>query len=125
MMAKVKGPVRLQLSRKAGADLGKLSQKANGLACRRVDRATEWGNHHVVAQEGPFAFTVDGVGDFATWAAAQAHAVELHAADCLGQEPRIWAALGGVNLACWCGPDERCHADTYLRIANEAEPQGV
>lgn len=26
--------------------------------------------------------------------------------------------LAGKNLACWCGPNARCHADILLRIAN-------
>lgn len=28
------------------------------------------------------------------------------------------SALRGKNLACWCQPDQPCHADTLLRIAN-------
>ena len=27
--------------------------------------------------------------------------------------------LKGKNLACWCGPNERCHADALLEIMNE------
>lgn len=27
--------------------------------------------------------------------------------------------LRGKNLACWCKPDELCHADVLLQIANE------
>jgi hypothetical protein len=27
--------------------------------------------------------------------------------------------LSGKNLACWCRPDEPCHADSILRIANK------
>ena len=28
--------------------------------------------------------------------------------------------LRGKNLACWCKPDEACHADVLLRLANIA-----
>src|SRR5262245_35487661 len=28
------------------------------------------------------------------------------------------AALAGKNLACWCAPDQPCHADVLLGIAN-------
>jgi hypothetical protein len=28
------------------------------------------------------------------------------------------AELSGRNLACWCGPDEACHADVLLELAN-------
>ena len=114
-----KPPVRLQLSRKVGFDLASLSEKTNKLACRRVDRSTEWGNHHVIAKERPFSFSVDGRGDFATKEAAQAHAVALHAADCEAIKARIRTHLAGLNLACWCEPGTPCHADTLLRIANE------
>ena len=112
-------PVRLQLSREPRFNLQALSIKANGLACLRVDRATEWGNHHVITKEGPFSFAVDGRGDFASRELAQARAVELHAADCAKIAPRIRAHLAGRNLACWCAIGTPCHADTLLRIANE------
>jgi len=26
--------------------------------------------------------------------------------------------LRGQNLACWCAPDELCHADVLLKLAN-------
>lgn len=115
-----KPPVRLQLSRKEGFSLAAVSEKANGLTCRRVDRATEWGNSHFITKEAPFCFAVDGRGDFATKEAAQAHAVDLHAADCERIADRIRSMLAGVNLACWCDPGTPCHADTLLRIANTA-----
>ena len=28
------------------------------------------------------------------------------------------AELGGHDLACWCAPEARCHADIWLAIAN-------
>jgi len=31
---------------------------------------------------------------------------------------RIKAELRGRNLACWCPPDQPCHADVLLEIAN-------
>ncbi len=27
--------------------------------------------------------------------------------------------LRGKNLACWCRPDQVCHADVWLEVANE------
>ena len=121
-MKKPRPPIRLQLSRKEGFNLAAASKKANGLECRRVDRSTEWGNHHVIAKEGAVSFSVDGRGDFATKEAAQAHAVALHAVDCEPIKQRIRGHLAGVNLACWCEPGTPCHADTLLRIANEEGP---
>ena len=32
---------------------------------------------------------------------------------------RIKRELAGRDLACWCKPDEACHADLLLKIANE------
>jgi hypothetical protein len=28
------------------------------------------------------------------------------------------AELRGLDLACWCRPDQACHADTLLELAN-------
>ncbi|GLZ51074.1 DUF4326 domain-containing protein [Actinomycetospora sp. NBRC 106378] len=30
--------------------------------------------------------------------------------------------LAGHDLACWCAPDEACHADVLLRIAAGGDP---
>ena len=30
------------------------------------------------------------------------------------------ADLAGHNLACWCKPDQPCHADTLIELANGA-----
>lgn len=30
--------------------------------------------------------------------------------------------LAGCDLCCWCAPDEPCHADALLEIANAATP---
>lgn len=43
----------------------------------------------------------------------------------------IHSELRGKNLACWCKPDEACHVDIYLEIANRVpglvrhSPEGV
>lgn len=31
--------------------------------------------------------------------------------------------LRGKNLCCWCGPQEACHADVLLIIANTTEEE--
>jgi hypothetical protein len=44
------------------------------------------------------------------------------AAPCPPSLADIRAELGGRNLACWCKPDQPCHADVLLKLANsEAE----
>jgi hypothetical protein len=38
-----------------------------------------------------------------------------------GASPPEWArsVLRGKNLACWCAPEDDCHADVLLKIAND------
>lgn len=56
---------------------------------------------------------------------AVAHAVELFESDIVDWAAskltvgRIRADLKGKDLACWCAPEEPCHSDVLLRIANE------
>lgn len=40
----------------------------------------------------------------------------------LAGHPLEWIEreLRGKNLACWCAPDARCHADILIRLANSA-----
>lgn len=33
-------------------------------------------------------------------------------------DEEIRRVLAGRDLACWCGPDQRCHADVLLEVAN-------
>jgi hypothetical protein len=33
-------------------------------------------------------------------------------------DPAFLAPLKGKNLACWCQPDQPCHCDVLLEIAN-------
>jgi hypothetical protein len=56
------------------------------------------------------------------------HAVGLFDTLCqvrLRDSPRrfeAWIApLRGRDLACWCGPDQSCHCDVLLRIANRED----
>jgi Domain of unknown function (DUF4326) len=54
----------------------------------------------------------------------RAEATRRYEADLLaGRNPRFTIQdakreLRGHGLACWCPPDEPCHADVLLRIAN-------
>jgi len=36
----------------------------------------------------------------------------------------IKVALRGKNLACWCKPDQPCHADVLLQFANKGADHG-
>lgn len=101
-------PVRLQLSRKKGFNLQKLSQETNGLPAVNVARPSKWGNRFTVKQYG-----------------SAADAVAMFEHDALKFECfhpgnyRAWIApLRGKNLACWCKAGDPCHADVLLEIAN-------
>ena len=45
---------------------------------------------------------------------------EMVAGECaaMGRVPAYIRQLRGKVLACWCRLDQRCHADTLLRLAN-------
>jgi hypothetical protein len=116
------GPVRMQVSRKAGFNLQEASHALNGLPAKLVTRPGPWGN----------PFSIDEVA--ATYKldrpAAQAKAVAM-AGDWLrgtldpalspGDPPSrdtIRRELAGHNLACWCKPGTPCHADVLIELAN-------
>jgi len=95
-------PVRLRLSRRAGFDLQALSQKTNGLPAVNVARPSRWGNPYPAAEWG------------------REHAIALFAQN-LAKSPPDIAILRGKNLACWCAPDQACHADILLKMADKKE----
>lgn len=100
-------PVRIQLSRKRGFRLQDHSRAINGLTAVKVDRSTNYGNPYDKKALGPVSNDLL-VGLFR---------------DHLKHDPTgFWREalpnLKGFNLACWCGPDEACHADVLLEKAN-------
>lgn len=97
-------PVRLQLSRKAGFDLQRLSRETNGLPAIVVSRPSVWGNPYRARTP---AERKTAVAKFNTYITKQ---TDLRA--------RARKELRGSNLACWCPLDGPCHADTWLKIAN-------
>lgn len=94
-------PVRLRLSRRAGFKLQHISRQTNGLAAVNVARPSRWGNPFRIAEYG------------------RERAIALFEEQLVKTDPSTdLAILRGKNLACWCAPDERCHADVLLRLAN-------
>lgn len=118
-------PVRIQLSRRSGFNLQEASMAVNGLAAINVARPSEWGNPFVVGapvdkkQAKRWGWWPLGFPDYV--APDNAAAVKRFAT-VLALDEAIHAhvrkQLAGRNLACWCGPDEACHADTLLRFSN-------
>jgi len=93
-------PIRVQLSRAKGWRMPPNTVK--------VDRSTRWGN--------PYQGGHDGDGD-------RAYLVGLFRAYLSRPEQAALVEvavnhLRGKNLACWCPPDQPCHADVLLEIAN-------
>lgn len=141
-------PVRLQLSRKKGFSLQALSMATNGLPAVRVDRSTVFGNPGVCMKPygcphcpefereawedddgvvSPIQCCVDlyryyietGIKGETTrtgylWLACEAMAGYPHRIKLVAALPK----LAGKNLACWCGPADKCHADILLELAN-------
>jgi len=101
-------PVRLQLSRRKGYRLQALSRATNGLSAVNCARPSKWGNPYPIGNAKNGGFT-------------RAEAIRLHREECmraLAKRPDTFEPLRGKNLACHCGPDEACHVDTYLELAN-------
>jgi len=118
-------PVRLRLSRAKGFDLQALSLATNGLPAVNVARPGDFGNPFVIGEPvdrrqakrwgwWPLAFP--------DYVAPVAEAAVRRFAICLMLDEAIHAhvrsKLRGKNLACWCKPDEPCHADVLLKFAN-------
>lgn len=84
----------------------------------KVDRSTRWGN--------PFNDYPTRAAQAARFRAAVIGPV-LDDKQCkpiaapgsyIGDIIRDAHQLRGKNLACWCAPDEPCHADALLELAN-------
>lgn len=136
-------PVRLQLSRRGGSNLQATSRARNGLEAVNVARPSAWGNHAPVktmtdqitrvvdneilkgARREAWIAGTDVIADteyaeLGREAAVTAFAIEMRRfkrLDPVGFEAFV-APLRGKNLACWCGPFDRCHADVLLSMAN-------
>jgi Domain of unknown function (DUF4326) len=92
-------PLRLQLSRRSGFDLQKVSRDRNGLPAQSVARPSKWSNPFKVAEHGRER----------AMALYRAHLTNALATGALDI-----SELRGRNLACWCKLDEACHADILL-----------
>lgn len=140
-------PVRLQLSRKAGFSLGRLSLDTNGLPFVKVTRPSPWGNPFNFRDAAccwlALSFGCKGNSEGRQEASVKAFRYWIDPPDgertqaierqvMLGDMPlgpklevgpapahaAIRKALTGKNLACWCKPGAPCHADVLLEIAN-------
>jgi hypothetical protein len=104
-------PERIQLSRAKGWRMPPNTVK--------VDRTTLWGNpFHThgdgirMSNELAVSLFSDMIKKNNGWVASRRGGQSIISVDDVRRE------LGGKNLACWCGPNEKCHADVLLNIAN-------
>lgn len=103
-------PKRIQLSRKKGYRLPENAVK--------VARPTRWGN--------PFNWQADGIHteqERKQWAVFSFREWLVFGGIDLAIDRRDWILenihlLRGKDLACFCKPDEPCHADVLLELAN-------
>lgn len=78
-----------------------------------VSRPTKWGNPFTLGDAPPYVFSEEQrlliiLDMYRGWLAAKMRSGELNPVE-----------LKGKNLACWCGPNQKCHADILLRVAND------
>lgn len=92
-------PVRIQLRRTKGW------RKPAGAVV--VSRPSRWGNPHRVGFDGDRLWCVDRFRED-LWRGGLPFGV--------GDVRRL---LAGRDLACWCRPEDPCHADVLLEVANE------
>ena len=120
-------PVRIQRRRTRGFNLQKISLQTNGLPCVIVSRPTKWGN--------PWG-CYDMFERYAKIFAEKKNDTEISKrwnspslSESLYQEKKVFDMINninqlrGKNLACWCKPNEKCHADILLTLANKGEQQ--
>jgi len=79
-----------------------------------VARPSKWVNPFKVTPERS---QILAVGAFQTWLTVEG--VTAGIADRKQWMLDNLKELRGKNLACWCKPNERCHADVLLRLAND------
>jgi hypothetical protein len=109
--APTKAPKRIQLSRKKGFNLQAVSMALNGLPAVNCARPSRWGN--------PFVVQFDPHSDYSPQSAQEAVKMFRARVDKGLMVLSIRRELKGKNLACYCKPDQPCHCDVLLEIANQ------
>ncbi len=110
MVEYLDGPARFQLRRVKGW------RKPSGAI--NVARPTKWGNPHT-----PCKWRWEAFGEVSEREVTVQDAVDAFRRDLLAGDLKVSVAdvrreLAGRDLACWCPPDQPCHADVLLALAN-------
>lgn len=126
-------PQRIQLSRAKGFRLQEASLALNGLPAVKVDRTTRFGNPRLCQRPyscphyPEFERCVDvfrhyvetGISGAPTHTGRLGFALEAERG--YPERKRLidgLESLRGKNLACWCAPNDKCHADVLIELAN-------
>jgi hypothetical protein len=116
-------PVRLQLSRRKGFNLQKLSRETNGLEAVNCSRPARWSNRWRIGEVLSWEIPLGGKGPLIEHKPPVIITREIAI-----QQFIIWIAdchaeirkdLRGKNLACVCALSDPCHCDPLLEIANK------
>ncbi|WP_448953039.1 DUF4326 domain-containing protein [Labrys neptuniae] len=105
-------PTRIQLSRARGWRMPPHTVK--------VDRTTMWGNPYRAGVDCDHQHAVDCHRYLITFGIPARTAPHTDR-DIIAYATAVFVCLPeitGKNLACWCAPDQPCHADNLLEIAN-------
>lgn len=102
------GPQRIQLQRKRGFNLQKISLALNGLPAVNCARPSKWSNRNKIGPGETPHYAVSCFRD------------DLRANPDLVAEAK--RELRGKNLACYCKPGQECHVDVWLEIVNGPTP---
>jgi len=87
-------------------------ESPNGLPIIYVGRPSKWGNPYKVGDDkecGVLVKTREAVIEMYT----------AYAKMMTEKDPTWLDGLRDKNLSCWCGLDEKCHADILLELANQ------
>lgn len=106
-----------------------MSRALNGRSAAKVTRPSVFGNPFEIAAllaQGDAKNKQDAhdcvVDWFRDWLGPNRMGLSAKRADLRARRMEILKRapieLRGKNLACWCRPDESCHADVLLEIAN-------
>ena len=85
-----------------------------------VGRPTKWGNPFAVGRHGTIKRCYElyyqlALGYLCVSVDADTIELQKNTMEAMKDAP---LELGGYNLSCWCRPDQSCHADVLLEIAN-------
>ena len=84
-----------------------------------VGRGSKWGNPYYNKSDCLVLKLPNGMESLIMAVkASNAELVKLFEKNCKPENEDL-SELKGKNLACWCKPDEICHADVLLKLANE------